>query len=59
MYQFWYDYEKLKYDKKKTKLSNLDTYSFIVYIKAGDIYKDIAEDVETRFDTSIMNYEYN
>ena len=44
---------------KKTKLSNLDTYSFIVYIKAGDIYKDIAEDVETRFDTSIMNYEYN
>ena len=29
--------------------------SFIVYIKADDIYKDIAEDVETRFDTS--NYE--
>ena len=28
---------------------------FIVYIKTGDIYKDIAEDVETRFDTS--NYE--
>ena len=26
--------------------------SFIVYIKADDIYKDIAEDVETRFDTS-------
>ena len=30
-------------------------YSFIVYIKIDDIYKDIAEDVETRFDTS--NYE--
>ena len=58
MYQFWYDYVKLKYDKK-TKLSNLDTYGFIVYIKPGDIYKDIADDVETRFDTSIMNYEYN
>ena len=29
--------------------------SFIVYIKTDDIYKDIAEDVETRFDTS--NYE--
>ena len=28
---------------------------FIVYIKADDIYKDTAEDVETRFDTS--NYE--
>ena len=27
----------------------------IVYIKATDIYKDIAENVETRFDTS--NYE--
>ena len=33
----------------------MDTDSFIVYIKTGDIYKDIAEDVETRFDTS--NYE--
>ena len=29
--------------------------SSIVYIKTDDIYKDIAEDVETRFDTS--NYE--
>ena len=28
---------------------------FIVYIKTNDIYKDIVEDVETRFDTS--NYE--
>ena len=25
---------------------------FIVYMKADDNYKDIAEDVETRFDTS-------
>ena len=33
----------------------MDTDSFIVYIKADDIYRDIAEDVETRFDTS--NYE--
>ena len=29
----------------------MDADSFIVYIKAGDIYKDIAENVETRFDT--------
>ena len=33
----------------------MDTDSVIVYIKTDDIYKDIAEDVETRFDTS--NYE--
>ena len=33
----------------------MDTSSFIVYIETTDIYKDIAEDVETRFDTS--NYE--
>ena len=33
----------------------VDLDSFIVYIKTDDIYKDIAEDVETRFDTS--NYE--
>ena len=30
----------------------MDAYSFIVYIKIDDIYKDIAEDVETRFVTS-------
>ena len=33
----------------------MDTDSFIVYIKTDVIYKDIAKDVETRFDTS--NYE--
>ena len=33
----------------------MDGDSFIVYIKKDDIYEDIAEDVETRFDTS--NYE--
>ena len=31
------------------------TDGFTVYMKTDDIYKDIAEDVETRFDTS--NYE--
>ena len=31
------------------------TDSFIVYLKTDDIYKDIAEDVKTKFDTS--NYE--
>ena len=30
----------------------MDIVSFIVYIKTNDIYKDIAEDIETGFDTS-------
>ena len=30
-------------------------YDIIVHIKTDDIYKDIAQDVETRFGTS--NYE--
>ena len=30
----------------------MDTDRFSVNIETGDIYKDIAEDVETRFDTS-------
>ena len=30
----------------------MDTVSFIVHVKTEDIYKDITEDVETRFDTS-------
>ena len=33
----------------------MDTDSFIVHVKAKQIYKDLAEDVETRFDTS--NFE--
>ena len=30
----------------------MDTDSFTVHLKTDDIYKDIAEDVKTRFDTS-------
>ena len=33
----------------------MDIDSFFVHVKTDDIYKDIAEDIETRFDTS--NYE--
>ena len=33
----------------------MDAKSFIVHVKRNDIYKDIAEDVETRSDTS--NFE--
>ena len=54
MYEFGYDCVKLKYSEE-AKSCFMDTDGFTVYIKTDDIYKDIAEDVETRFDTS--NYE--
>ena len=56
MYQFWYDYMNPKYDNN-VKLCYMDTDSFIMDIKTNDFYKDIANDVENRFDTS--NYEVN
>ena len=37
----------------------MDTDSFIVYIKTFNIFKDIAEDVKTRFDTSNFESECN
>ena len=54
MYKFWYDYMKPKYDND-VKLCYMDTDSFVMNIKTEDFYKDIANDVEKRFDTS--NYE--
>ena len=54
MHEFWYNYLRLKYDEN-AKLCYMDTGSFIVFVKTHDIYKDIAEDVKTRSDTS--NYE--
>ena len=54
MYEFWYDHMKPKYDNN-VKLCYMDSDSFIMNIKTEDFYKDIANDVEKRFDTS--NYE--
>ena len=54
MYEFWYDYMKPKYGNN-VKLCYMDTDSFIMSIKIEDFYKDIANDVEKRFDT--LNYE--
>ena len=54
MCEFWYDYLKAKYGDN-VKLCYMDTDSFIMNIKTKDFYKDIANDVEKRFDTS--NYE--
>ena len=50
MYEFWYDYVKKKYGDM-VKLCYMD----IMNIKTKDFYKDIAQDVEERFDTS--NYD--
>ena len=52
MYEFHYDYMKKKYSDDKLKLCYMDTDSLIYSIKTEDFYKDIADDVETRFDTS-------
>ena len=54
VYEIWDGYVKPKYDEK-VKLYYMDTDSFIVYIKTYDIYEDIAEDIQTRFETSIIN----
>ena len=49
MYQFWY--------QNNAELCYMGTDSFIINIKTEDFYKDIANDVEKRFD--ISNYEVN
>ena len=56
MYEFWYGYIKPKHNEK-AKLCYINTDGFIVNIKTDDNCKDIAKNVETRFDTS--NYELN
>ena len=56
MYEICYDYKKPKFGDN-VKLCYMYPDSFIMHIKAEDFYKDIADDVEKRFDTS--NYEIN
>ena len=54
MYEFHYDYMAPKYGKK-LDLCYMDTDSLIYNIEMEDFYKDIAEDVLARFDTSGYN----
>ena len=54
MYEFWYDYIKPKY-QQNAKLCCKDRDSFIIHIKTEDFCKEIANDVEKRYD--ISNYE--
>ena len=51
MYEFWYDYMKKKYGDM-VNLCYMDTDSLIMNIKTKEFYKDIAQDVEERFDIS-------
>ena len=53
MYEFWYDYIKPKYGDR-AKLCYTDTDSFVIYIETEDFYKDIVNNVERWFDTSMM-----
>ena len=56
MYEFWYDYMKRKYGDM-VELYYKDTDSLVMNTKTKDFYKDIAKDVEERFDTS--NYDFD
>ena len=56
MYEFWYDYVKRKY-MDNTRLFYMDTDSSVINVKTKDFYKDIAEDVKERFDTSNFSYD--
>ena len=58
MYEFLYDYMKPKYGRK-VNLCYLDTDSFVYEIETEDFYRDIAKDVEKRFDTSGYSKDEN
>ncbi|XP_057290302.1 uncharacterized protein LOC130612992 [Hydractinia symbiolongicarpus] len=51
MYEFHYDYMQPQYGSK-LRVCYMDTDSFVYHIRTEDFYRDIADDVETRFDTS-------
>ena len=55
MYEFHYDYMKRKYDDDSLTLCYIDTDSLVYDIETGDFYKDIADDVKDRFNTSSYN----
>ena len=48
MCEFWYDIIEQNYAEKK--LCYMDTDNFTVHVKTYGIYKNIAEDVKTRFE---------
>ena len=58
MYEFHYDYMRPKYDSK-VKLCYMDTDSFVYETETEGFYRDIAKDVEKRFDTSGYSMDEN
>ena len=52
MFNFHYNYIQKKYGYKCAKLLFTDTDSLMYEITTDDFYKDILEDVKTKFDTS-------
>ena len=58
MYEFLYHYMRLKYGSK-VKLCYIDIGSFVYEIETEDFYRDIAKDVEERFDTSGYSKDEN
>ena len=55
-YELRYDYTKPKNDEN-AKLCYMDTEIFIVHAKTEYICKDIAKDIETRFNTSNIDLD--
>ena len=51
IYDYWYDKMKPKYEDI-IRLCYTDTDSFIMHIKTEDFYKDIADNIEKKYDTS-------
>ena len=51
MFDFHYDYIRKKY-QNKAELLFTDTDSLMYEIRTEDFYKDIAQDIESKFDTS-------
>ena len=58
MYEFHYYYMRPKHGSK-VKLCYMDTDSFVYEIDTEDFYRDIAKDVEKRFDTSGCSKDEN
>ena len=54
MCEFWYDYVKSK-NVENVKLSYMDTGSFVVHVKAIDIYKTLQKMLKQGLTVQILN----
>ena len=58
MYEFHYDYMRPRYGSK-VKLYYMDTDNLVCEIETEDFYREIAKDVEKRFDMSGYSKDEN